>query len=689
MADLLLELFSEEIPARMQKQAAANLRRAVTERLAAAELQFADATAYATPRRLALVVRGLPTTQPDVSEERRGPRADAPDKAIQGFLGSVGLTLDQVEKRETPKGVFLFAVTHKSGGSSRDILAEILPDALAALPWPKSMRWGAHAMRWVRPLHQILCLFDDETLAIRYGHLTAGRETRGHRFMAPDAFSVSIVDDYTEKLRAARVMVDGAERQAVIARDAAAAAEADGLVLNDDPGLLAEVAGLVEWPVVLLGRIDDSFMDVPREVLTSAMRTHQRYFTVSDKAGRLAPRFVMVSNLQAEDGGRAIVDGNERVLRARLADAKFFWDLDCNTRLEDRLADLDAVIYHAKLGDLGQKAARLADLSAAIAERIDNADPEQARLAGRLAKADLVSEMVGEFPELQGIMGRYYAENDGLAEPVAQAIGSHYAPQGPADGCPTAGVSVATALADKIDALVGFFGIGEPPTGSRDPFALRRAALGVIRLILENKIRLPLLDIFDTARGLYTDQSGIEPMTANNDVLLDFIAERLKVHLRENGRRHDHIAAVFDGDDDDLVRRLARVDALVDFLAGDDGANLLVAYRRAANILRIEEKKDGRRYDDLAAEDRLDLVEERNLYHSLDTIRARARTAVQQDDFSTAMAALASLRAPVDAFFDAVTVNADDQDRRVNRLCLLSQIRGALHEVADFSKIEG
>lgn len=690
MADLLLELFSEEIPARMQTRAAADLKRLVTDKLKAAGLTFERADGYATPRRLALIVGGLPTAQPDVSEERRGPRTDAPGKAIQGFLGSVGLTLDQVEQRETPKGTFYYAVVHKKGRPTAEVLAEILPEALAALPWPKSMRWGVHELRWVRPLHAILCLFDGAVVPFGFGHIEAGDLTFGHRFLAPDRLRVGSADQYADRMKEAFVVIDGADRKAAIAEAAAKIAADEGLVLKDDPGLLEEVAGLVEWPVVLAGSIDEAFMDVPPEVLVTAMRTHQKYLALTRADGSLAPRFVLVSNMVSDDGGAAIIDGNERVLRARLADAKFFWDQDRKQTLESRVPALHEVIYHAKLGSLGDKVVRLQSLAAEIAPMVQGADRDICRSAALLAKADLTTEMVGEFPELQGLMGRYYAIGEGEKPAVADAVAEHYSPQGPGDVCPTAPTSVVVALADKIDALVGFFAIDEKPTGSKDPFALRRAALGVIRLILENKLRLPLVSLFELAERLYTESQDGFVSKLDTAELLAFFADRLKVHLREQGVRHDHIAAVFDlGGEDDLVRLLARVDALAGFLDSDDGANLLTAYRRAANILRIEEKKDGAAYDGDAAKGLLREAEERKLYDSLDSIGDQARQAAEREDYAAAMAALARLRAPVDGFFDRVTVNADEAELRENRLRLLSQIRGALHDVADFAKIEG
>jgi len=676
MAELLLELLSEEIPARMQDRAAADLKRLVCDRLAAAGLSFDSAESFVTPRRLALVVDGLPVRQPDISTERKGPRADAPEQAIAGFLKSVGLARDEVEERETPKGAVLFAVIEKAGAASADVFAEILPDAMGALPWPKSMRWGEGESRWVRPLHGIVALFDGAVLPFSFLGVEAGDVTAGHRFMAAGEFSVSGFADYRDKLRAAYVMLDSAERRSVIVQDAALAAEGEGLTLKPDAGLVAEVAGLVEWPVVLTGAIEDGYMDLPAEVLTTAMRHHLKHFALNDSAGNLAPRFVVVANIHAVDGGKQITAGNERVLRARLADAKFFWDQDRKRTLESRIPDLDALVFHAKLGSVGEKVKRIESLAVEIAKSIAGADEADVREAARLCKTDLVTGMVGEFPELQGVMGRYYALAEGKIQAVADAIAEHYAPQGPNDTCPTAPASIAVALADKIDSLMGFWAIDEKPTGSKDPFALRRAALGVIRLITENKLRIPLFPLFqnDIAEGL-----------------LDFFADRLKVHLKERGVRHDLIAAVFAlGGEDDLVRLLARVEALGAFLASEDGEHLLTAYKRAANILRIEEKKDGVSYGDAVVDDGLlREADERVLAARLGEVSELAEAALDQEEFTTAMSALARLRKPVDDFFDNVTVNCDDANLRRNRLRLLSKIRDTLNQVADFSQIEG
>ncbi len=691
MAELLFEILSEEIPARMQSRAAADLERAVTDRLRAAQLAFTTAEAFVTPRRLALVVEGLPARQPDVTEEKRGPRVGAPDQAIQGFLKANGLaTLEQCERRESGKAEFWFAVVERPGRPTGEVLPALLEAAALDLPWPKSMRWGSGTIRWVRPLVSVLGLFDGRPLAGSLLGLPFGTTTLGHRIHHPEPITVTSFAAYRELLMAARVVLDPPERQRRIVEGATGAAAAAGLSVKDDPALLAEVAGLVEWPVVVIGAIDDRFMEVPPEVLTTAMRTHQKYFATLQPDGKLAPRFIAVANIEAPDGGKAIVAGNERVLRARLADARFFWDQDRKRKLEDRVAALDDIVFHARLGSLGAKIGRLQTLAAELGEFVPGCDRDLARSAALLAKADLTSGMVGEFPELQGIMGRYYALEEGEKPDVAEAIADHYAPAGPNDRCPTRPVSVAVALADKLDTLFWFFAIDEKPTGSKDPFALRRAALGVIRLILENRLRLPLRAAFDRARR--GEAVALDAAAANQvaDDLVAFFADRLKAHLREQGVRHDLVSAVFSlTGEDDLVRLLARVDALQRFLATDDGANLLTAYRRAANIVRIEERKDGVRHDGAPDAAALVLPEETALLQRLRDAEGGLERALESEDFVAAMSALAGLRQPVDAFFDKVTVNADEPALRANRLRLLSQIRATMNRVADFAEIEG
>ncbi len=717
MSELLLELMSEEIPARMQARAAEQLRRLMTEKLNAAGLTYRDSRSYTTPRRLTLVITGLPAKQADVTEEKKGPRVGSPEKALRGFLLANGLlSLGEAERRETAKGEFYFAVRHIPGRASTEVLPELIVEALQALPWPKSMRWAEAYFPWVRPLTHILAIFGGKPLAgaLDLGgtvgadaqgqpitRLSFDKKTSGHRFMAPASFAVRNFDQYKERLKAAKVLLDPAERRQVILEQAGSLAEAAGLTVAADPGLVDEVVGLVEWPVMQMGRIDPQFMDLPAEVLTTSMRAHQKYFALKDEAGGLADRFLIAANMETEDGGATIVAGNERVLRARLADAKFFWDQDCKVRLESRVAALGSVVFHAKLGSLADKVARVEALAATIAKHIPSAEEAQVRRAARLAKADLTSGMVGEFPELQGIMGRYYALNDGEDEAVAEAIAEHYGPLGPNDRCPSAPVSIAVALADKLDSLMAFWAIGEKPTGSKDPFALRRAALGVIRLILENKLSLPLRPILDNARELVAEQ-GREPVVTaapgwgdiDEDVLslIQFIADRLKVTLKDKGVRHDLISAVFAlGGEDDLLRLLARVEALQGFLASADGTNLLTAYRRAANIVRIESKKDKRDYytDGAVNSGRFAQDEESALFTALEAAKKGSAQAVAGGDFGAAMAAQARLREPVDSFFDKVTVNAEVRDLRENRLRLLAAIGATLGTVADFSKIEG
>ncbi|HVI52160.1 MAG TPA: glycine--tRNA ligase subunit beta [Candidatus Sulfotelmatobacter sp.] len=688
MAEFLLELLSEEIPARMQARAAEDLRRLVSEGLKKNGLDWEGLRSHATPRRLNLVVEGLPTATPDVSEERRGPRVGAPAQALDGFLKGAGVTLAECEERDTGKGVFYFAVISRKGRPTADVLKDVVEQTLADFPWPKSMRWGSHSVRWVRPLQSIIALFDGKVVPVSFGPISADDRTVGHRFLAPAAFAVKDYADYAAKLADAHVTLDATERRHEILRQAEAAAEREGFSLRQDEGLLAEVTGLVECPNVLVGTIDQAFMDVPDEVLITSMRSHQKYFSLLKADGRLANRFLVVSNMKAADGGKAIVAGNERVLRARLSDAKFFWDTDRKHRLESRLPKLAERLYYAKLGTMLDKVERIKALSDAIAALI-GADAAQATRAAELAKADLSSEMVGEFPELQGLMGRYYALNDGEAAAVADAVADHYAPQGPNDRCPTARVSVAVALADKLDSLVGFFAIDEKPTGSKDPFALRRAALGVIRLILENGLRLSLRTLFVQAHAAYKLPLAVGADQTADD-LMDFFADRLTVALRENGVRHDLIAAIFaKGGEDDLVRLQARVGALTDFVASEDGSNLLIAYRRAANIVRIEEKKDGISHAGAIDGSLLGQAEEKALAEALASGRPALDKALADEDYAAAMAALARLRRPVDAFFDKVTVNCDEAPVRANRLRLLSQIGSAMEAIADFSKIEG
>lgn len=693
MAELLLELFSEEIPARMQGPAADYLARALDKALTDAGLAHDSPRVFATPRRLAAVVAGLPAVQADTREERKGPRVGAPEKAMEGFLRSTGLTLEQLQVQADKKGDFYIAVIEKKGGPTKDALADLLPGVIRDLPWPKSMRWGEGTFRWVRPLKIILCILDGETvpLWIDLGagrSLEAGNETRGHRFMAPEAFAVANFDAYEAKLRKAHVVLSAGERKDIIAREADKLAAAEGLEVIPDAGLLDEVAGLVEDPVVLMGRIDERFLSVPPEVLATAMRTHQKYFSLRNKkTGAFAPRFLVVANLRAKDGGKSIIAGNERVLRARLSDAEFFWQQDKKQSLEARVDQLKDIVFHEKLGTVHERTLRLVQLAYDIADRLklDREDPARAAL---LCKADLVTGMVGEFPELQGLMGHYYALADGEPARVAAAIRDHYKPAGAADAVPEDGEASIVALADKADVLSGFWWIDEKPTGSRDPFALRRAALGVIRIVLENRLRLPLLDVLGVAMGHHAAPGKADAGKLAD--LLAFIADRLKVYLRDRGARHDLVDAVFSlPGQDDLVLITQRIEALSAFLGTDDGANLLAAYKRAANILRIEEKKDNKAYTEDPSEKLLTDEAERELYEAVSLMQPAVAKALAGEDFEGAMAALAQLRAPLDRFFDKVTVNAEDAALRANRLALLALIRRSMEQIADFSKIEG
>jgi glycyl-tRNA synthetase beta chain len=701
MPDLLLELFSEEIPARMQAKAADDLKKMVTDALVGRGVVYEGASAYATPRRLALTVHGLPARQPDTREERKGPRLGAPEGAIQGFLKSAGLSsLDQAKIESDPKkGEFYVAVVEKPGRPLPALIAEIVPEVVRTFPWPKSMRWGSGTLRWVRPLHSIICTFGPETEDPEIVHfeiegIEVGDSTRGHRFLAPSAFKVKRFDDYVAKLEAAKVVLDPARRRDIILTDARTLAFAQGLELVEDEAVLHEAAGLVEWPVVLMGSFDESFLAVPDEAIQATIRANQKCFVVRDpRTGRLTNRFVLIANIEAKDGGAAIVAGNERVIRARLSDAKFFWETDQKPLpgyedkgkpLDQRLAKIIAsnVVFHAKLGTQGERIERIAKLAEAIAPLV-GADASKTVRAARLAKADLTSEMVGEFPELQGLMGRYYATAQGEDPAVAAAVEDHWRPKGASDAVPTEPVSIAVALADKLDTLIGFWTIDEKPTGTKDPFALRRAALGIIRIILDNHLRLPLLATIAKASFASADKVA--------DGLLDFFADRLKVQLRDQGARHDLVDAVFAlGGQDDLVLVVRRIEALGRFLGTEDGRALLAGTKRAGNILRIEEKKDGAgAYAGGADASLLLEPEEKALHAVLQDASKTSASAVAAEDFAGAMTALARLRQPVDAFFDKILVNAENAELRLNRLKLLEEIRTATRSVADFSRIEG
>ncbi len=791
MPDLLLELFSEEIPARMQARAAEDLKKAVTDRLVAAGLVYEDARAFVTPRRLTLAVHGVPVRQPDQREEKKGPRVGAPEAAIAGFVKAAGLkSISDAKVQPDKKGDFYVAAIDKPGRAALDVIGEILPDVIKNFPWPKSMRWGAPsqaagALNWVRPLHSILATFGPETedpdiVPFAVDGIAAGNVTRGHRFLAPAPFTVRRLADYLEKLGHAKVVPDTARRKQIILTEAKQLAFAQGLELVEDDGLLAEVAGLVEWPVVLMGAFDPKFLQIPEEVIRATIRNNQKCFVLRESVpsplvgegreggreakapsqtgaerpsafaarlstpaptpphkgeGRLVDKFLLVSNIEAEDGGAAIVAGNERVIHARLSDAKFFYETDLKTRLEDRLPKFKDIVFHEKLGSQAERIERIEQLAAKLAPLV-GANVVKAKRAARLCKADLLTEMVGEFPELQGTMGKYYAEAQGEDEAVAHACEDQYKPKGPDDLVPSDPVSVATALADKIDMLVGFWLINEKPTGSKDPYALRRAALGLIRLVLANNLRISW--VRDGIAPLVTSQlivglrinelieqqkvvagSGFSQEIANrlNELILAettsdaanrlanatvqlsweifrdvlaFIAERLKVQLREQGARHDHLLAVFSLENqDDLFLLVRRVEALGKFLDTEDGKNLLAGYKRATNIIRIEEKRDNREYTGAPDRKLYEQTEEKTLADEINLVRAVATKAVEAEDFVGAMRPLARLRHSVDAFFDKVTVNVEDKRLRENRLKLLNEIRAATRAVADFSKIEG
>jgi glycyl-tRNA synthetase beta chain len=719
MPDLLFELFSEEIPARMQAKAADDLRRMVTDRLVAEGLVYEGAKAFATPRRLALTVHGVPARQSDLKEERKGPRVGGPDAAIAGFLKATGLaSLDEATiQRDPRKGDFYVALIEKPGRATLDVLADMLPVIIRTFPWPKSMRWGERsarpgALQWVRPLHAIVATFGLETeepdvLKFAVDGIEAGRTTFGHRFMAPAPISVRRFEDYEAKLLDARVVLDPERRKDTILTDARQLAFAQGFELVEDQGLLDEVAGLVEWPVVAMGSFEPEYLSIPGEVIRATIRTNMKCFVVSDpKTAKLTNKFILTANIEASDGGNAVVAGNERVIRARLSDAKFFYETDLKTKLEDRLPKFDSIVFHEKLGTQGERIKRIERLAAEIAPLV-GADVEKAKRAAHLAKADLLTEVVGEFPELQGLMGKYYALAQGEDASVAAASEEHYKPQGPNDRVPTDPVSVAVALADKIDTLVGFWAIDEKPTGSKDPYALRRAALGIIRLILDNKLRLSLKKLLVEGYDVIWEpiagrNQKRQPFGSKNEALeklvqadvaipnmLAFFADRLKVQLREQGARHDLVDAVFalEGQDD-LLMVVRRVEALGKFLDTDDGKNLLAGTKRASNILSIEEKKDKRSFDGDPDASLYALAEEKALAAAIDRAKLGCREALAKEDFSAVMSALAKLRPAVDAFFDEVKVNDDDPKVRENRLKLLNEIRAATQEVADFSKIQ-
>jgi len=783
MAELLLELLSEEIPARMQARAAEDLKRLVTDGLKSHGLEAGEAKAFATPRRLTLVVEGVPAKSPDLSEERKGPRVNAPEQAIAGFVKSAGLkSIEEAQVvKDDKKGDFYVVKIEKPGRAAKEIVAEVVPAVAAKFPWPKSMRWGSGKTTWVRPLHSVVCLLDGRVVPFEIEDVESGKETRGHRFHGNEPFDVESAADYAKRLKSHKVVLDAQERAALIGEQARALAKEHKLALVEDEALLAENAGLTEWPTVLMGAFDEAFLAVPAECLMLSLKQHQKCFSLKHpRTGKLANRFLLVSNLIAKDGGAQIVAGNEKVIAARLSDAKFFWEQDKKKPLDEMAAALAGITFHEKLGSQKERVERLAELAFQIAGSVD-AVPEDARRAAQLAKADLVSGTVGEFPELQGLMGRYYAEAAGTKPEIARAIELHYKPKGPSDTVPKVeegdATAVAVALADKLDTLVGFWAIGEKPTGSGDPYQLRRAALGVIRIVLENDLRLPLSMTFRRSyRELFAQTAGRPPerklfkdrkdwsfdpemmkrmlevsaslprsiefeafLAENIDTVIDderlfedqkrrhlpddverelqkhqrakylrefapftrvrsdlvtFFADRLKVHLREKGARHDLIDAVFSlGGQDDLALIVRRVEALGEFLKTDDGEHLLIGVKRAVNIVRDEEKKDKRSYAGAADASLLRESQERTLYQATQKVKHDTAAAINVENFAGAMRALAELRAPVDAFFDHVTVNVAEGPEaaalRANRLALLSEIRAATLNVADFSKIAG
>jgi glycyl-tRNA synthetase beta chain len=740
MPDLLLEFFSEEIPARMQARAAEDLRKLVTDKLVATGLLYDGAKAFVTPRRLSLAVQGIPARQPDVKEEKKGPRVGAPEGAIAGFLKSAGLqSVNEAKVQQDKKGDFYLVVIEKPGRAAIEVIGEIVTEVVRGFPWPKAMRWGSGRLTWVRPLHSIVATFgpeteDPEIVNCSVDGIQAGNITQGHRFLAPQPIKVRRLDDYVQNLEKAKVVLDAARRADIILTDAKNLAFAQGLELVEDANLLGEVAGLVEWPVVLMGSFDRAFLQIPPEVIRSTIRANQRCFVLRDaKTDKLAAKFILVSNMEAADGGKAIIAGNERVIRARLSDAKFFYETDLKTRLDDRLPKLSGIVFHEKLGSQVERVERIERLARELAPLV-GADPAKAERAAKLAKTDLLSEMVGEFPELQGVMGRYYGLAQGEDESVARAIEDHYKPQGPSERVPSEAVSMAVALADKFDTLAGFWAIEEKPTGSKDPYALRRAALGIIRIVLENKLRLHIMAVAESASrptlarrhhiSLGKNESEEESIasrmiadvlhrwtdsiarTAKDDAkvpdidavghelavdMLGFFADRLKVHLREGGARHDLVDAVFSLErQDDLLIIVRRVEALAEFLETEDGKNLLAGYKRATNIIRIEEKKDNKSYTGSPDAKAYKQDEERALAEAIEAAKAEAAAALKAEDFTSAMAAIAKLRPFVDAFFDKVTVNVEDDAKlRENRLKLLNEIREATAAVADFSKIGG
>ncbi|HYD19577.1 MAG TPA: glycine--tRNA ligase subunit beta [Patescibacteria group bacterium] len=698
MAEFLLELFSEEIPARMQVKATEDLKDLIIKGLTDKGLTITKAEAHSTPRRIAVVVDGLPEQQPDTVVEKKGPRVDAQDQALQGFLKSINQPdFSKCVKEENQKGTFWFYRENVQGQPVGKVLTTVIEDALNKMAWPKSMRWKSSTRQWVRPLHSIVALFGGHPVNVSFAlgggemPVSAGKSTQGHRFLSSGKIEVLGFGDYREKLKKAHVMLTREERKEVISKQSQELANKAGLKIREDEALFEEIVGLVEWPVPLVGEFEKEYLDVPQEVLISTMRGNQKYIALLDAGGKLSNKFIVVANMITEDGGKQVVAGNEKVLRARLSDAKFFWDQDRRQKLETRLPALEQITFHQKLGTVRDRVSRLHSLAQEIAELLGY-DGKQAARAAELCKADLTSGVVYQFPEVQGTMGRYYALHDKEKPEVAQAIAEHYKPVGANDGCPTAPVSIAVALADKLDALVGFFAIDEKPTGSKDPFALRRAALGMIRIILENKLRISLSVLFRKSYQLYAGKiKGLRPEDEVTKDLTQFFTERLKVALKDQGVRHDLIDAVFAAKaDDDLTRVVARVNAVQDFVRTEDGVNLLAGYKRATNILRIEEKKDGKTYSGRdVQENLLGEQQEKNLFAALGASGGQIKADLAKEDFTAVMSAMSGMRGAVDAFFEKILVNAPEQNLRANRLSMLAGIAGTMNEVADFSKLEG
>ena len=690
MADALIELFSEEIPARMQKSALQTLTERVEKELKEARLEHDAIKGFMTPRRLALHISGLPAVQPDIEIERKGPKVGAPEQALQGFCRSAGLEPDQLEKRTVGKDEFYFSVSSQKGQPTSAALKDIFETAITNFPWPKSQHWGSYDMTWVRPLKRIMCLLDAEVIPVQLGHITASNITEGHRFLSEGEIVIAHPNEYEATLKEHKVVADAQTRREWILGDAAKAAGEKGLSIKADDALLDEVTGLVEWPVCLLGEYDKDFLKLPPEVLVLEMKHHQKYFACMNDKAELSNHFLVVSNMAAADGGKAIVNGNQRVIRARLSDGQFYWDQDQKKPLASFNDALDKMIFHAKLGSIAKKVERITSLSTFLSVFIPHANLSTVERAAELAKSDLVSGMVGEFPELQGIMGRYYAKAQGEDADVAEAIAEHYKPQGADDSLPETPAGLAVSLADKFDSLAGLFAAGEKPTGSKDPFALRRMALGILRIILDNKLRIPLTIAFDNALSRYpkavTKTLGKEAVT---NELTSFFRDRLKVILKSNDVRHDVIECIFaDAKADDIVQLVSRIYAVEDFIKTDDGTNLLAGYRRAANILNKEEEKDNTSYDGDVEADDLTEAAEKALLEALEKIEEPVEQAFEKEEYENAMKQLASIRPPLDAFFDDVIVNDDDTEKRANRLALLAKLRLTLERIGNLSLIE-